>query len=155
MDPLDAEIVPRPFPPARTRELSLDLAAAAESTVPVLISAPSDRALPIAIAIATSRGATPDDVLVVDGATARTQLSTLMKSGASGRGGHRVVLLRDIEAFDHAQQAAVMELLAQARRPGAAYRVIATTSVALFERVVEGSFDSELFYMLNMIHIKP
>ena len=41
-----------------------------------------------------------------------------------------------------------------AGRPRAACRIIATTSVPLFERVIQGSFDSDLFYRLNRIHIK-
>ena len=157
MDPLHAKIDRRRTPPARKRELSADMAVAAQTKVSVLISAPSDRALPIAIAIAASGGVNqPDDVLVVDDTISRTQLSNLMKAGTSGRERHRVVLLRNVEAFDHAQQSAVIELLAQTKRPGAApCRVIATTSVALFDRVAEGSFNSELFYRLNVIHIRP
>jgi len=132
------------------------MAIAGETPFPVLISAPSDRALPIAIAIAASAGAhQPDEVLVVESATARTQISSLTKAREAGRG-HRVVLLRNIEAFDRAQQSLVVELLDHTFRPGAARcRVIATTSVSLFEQVAEGSFDSDLFYKLNAIHIKP
>ena len=132
------------------------MAIAAQTALPVLISAASDRAMPLAIAIAASAGANrPDDVLVVESTTARMQISSLMGDGAVGQG-HRVVLLRNIEAFDRSQQSAVVELLEQTRRPGAApRRVIATTSVALFERVADGSFDSKLFYKLNAIHLRP
>jgi hypothetical protein len=143
-------------PPCPKRDLSLDMAIAAATPFPVLISAPSERALPIAIAIAASAGAhRPDDVLVVESATARSQIPGLMKARETGRG-HRVVLLRNIEAFDRAQQSLVAELLDHTLRPGAARcRVIATTSVSLFKQVADGSFDSDLFYKLNVIHIRP
>jgi DNA-binding NtrC family response regulator len=52
--------------------------------------------------------------------------------------------------LDLAQQSALMPLVAAAR----ACRIIATTSVPLFERVLQGSFDAGLFYALNTIHIK-
>ena len=156
MNPPDRDIALRTDAPSPTRALSLDMAIAVQTALPVLISAASDRAMPLAIAIAASAGANrPDDVLVVESATARMQISSLLEAGAAGRG-HRVVLLRNIEAFDHAQQSAVVELLEHARRPGTApFRVIATTSVALFDRVADGSFESKLFYKLNAIHLKP
>jgi type IV secretory pathway protease TraF len=156
MNPPNVEIDRQPNPPCPKRELSLDMAIAAETPVPVLISAPAERALPIAIAIAASAGAhRPDDILVVESATARTQISSLLKAREAGRG-HRVVLLRNIEAFDRAQQSMVVELLDHAFRPDAARcRVITTTSVWLLNQVADGSFDSHLFYKLNAIHIRP
>ena len=48
-----------------------------------------------------------------------------------------------------------MALVADLGRPGARpCRIISTTSVPLFERVRQGSFDPQLFYCLNKIHIK-
>lgn len=40
-------------------------------------------------------------------------------------------------------------------RPGTGRcRLISTTPVSLFDRVLQKSFDSDLFYSLNKIHIK-
>jgi DNA-binding NtrC family response regulator len=48
-----------------------------------------------------------------------------------------------------------MSLVASLGRPGTGRcRLISTTSVSLFARVRETSFDADLFYALNKIHIK-
>ena len=67
----------------------------------------------------------------------------------------RTIVVQRVEALDQAQQSALMTLVADtAGLDARACRIIATTSVPLFERVTQGSFDPDLFYRLNRIHIK-
>jgi Sigma-54 interaction domain len=143
-------------PTGLARLRSLDMAVATRTSLPVLISAPAEYALPMAIEIAAGPGGTSaDDVVVVDAADNRSLSSTLTRASAADRGPIRAIVLQDVEWLDQAQQSALMALVADTDHPGSrACRIIATTSVPLFERVIQGSFDSDLFYRLNRIHIK-
>ena len=137
---------------------SLDIAVATRTSVPVLISAPAESALPMALEIAMGSGVDgADGVVVVDAADAdhRHLRSTFTCVSEAGLGPLRTIVVQGVEALDQAQQSALMALVADTAGPGArACRIIATTSVPLFERVAQGSFDSDLFYRLNRIHIK-
>lgn len=135
---------------------SLDMAVATRTSVPVLISAPAESALPMALEIAVGRGADgADDVVVVDAADNPHLRSTLTRASAADRGPRRTIVVQGVEALDQAQQSALMALVAQTSDPDVrGCRIIATTSVPLFERVTQGSFNSDLFYRLNRIHIK-
>jgi hypothetical protein len=139
-----------------TRLRSLDMAVATRTSVPVLISAPAESALPMALEIAVGHGAEgADAVVVVDAADSRHLRSTFTRASAAGLGSLRTIVVRDVEALDQAQQSALMALVGDiAGRDSRACRIIATTSVPLFDRVTQGSFDSDLFYRLNRIHIK-
>src|SRR5262245_6125442 len=138
-----------------TRSLWLDVAVAARTSLPVLITAPPEFALPVATEIVMANadhGA--DGVVVVDAADAGRLQSTLSRA-ASGAGGLRAVVIHDVHGLNQAQQSALMTLVAGVGRPGPARcRVISTTSVSLFDRVLDATFDSDLFYALNKIHIK-
>lgn len=130
---------------------SLDMAVAARTSLPVLISAPPERARQMAIEIAVGPdGDGADGVVVVDAADHHYLQSTLMLAAGAPLSHLRAVVVYDVDALDLAHQSALMPLVAGAR----ACRIIATTSVPLFERVLQGSFDSGLFYALNTIHIK-
>jgi hypothetical protein len=135
---------------------SLDIAVATRTSVPVLISAPAESALPMALEIAVGPGASGSDgVVVVDAADNRHLRSTFTRASAADLGTLRTIVVRGVEALDQAQQSALMALVADTAGPDSRVcRIIATTSVPLFERVRQGSFDSNLFYRLNRIHIK-
>jgi hypothetical protein len=139
----------------QARLRSLDMAVAARTSVPVLISAPAESALPMALEIAVGSGADgAGGVLVVDAAD-NGHLHTLSRAAAADLGTLRTIVVRDVETLDQAQQSVLMALVADTGDSDSpACRIIATTSVPLFERVTEGSFDSVLFYRLNRIHIK-
>jgi hypothetical protein len=138
-------------------ELEDDLEIAARTRVPVLITAPPDRALSIAQAIATRNdpagvasmrvcdSAAGDDVMA---ALAETRLEESMNGGTT-------FLLREVHMLSETEQEAVMRLLDM--RPFRAVdevpRLITTSSVSLFDRVREGAFDERLFHRLNTIHI--
>jgi hypothetical protein len=138
-----------------TKALSLDIAVAACTSLPVLITAPPELALPVATEIAMGygdRGA--DGVVVVDAADDSHLRSTLRRAASPG-GGLRAVVIHDVHGLNPAQQSALMTLVNGLGRPGAGRcRLISTTSVSLFDRVLDDSFDSDLFYSLNKIHIK-
>jgi hypothetical protein len=138
-------------PTGAGRLLSLDMAVAARTSLPVLISAPPEFALQMAIEIAVGpdgRGA--DGVVVIDAADNHYLQSTLTRAAGAQLGYVRAVVVHDVDALDRAQQSALTPLVASAR----GFRIISTTSVSLFERVLQGSFDAGLFYALNTIHIK-
>ena len=135
-----------------------DIEVATRTSVPVLISAPAESALPMALEIAMGYGADgADGIMVVDAADAdhRHLRSTFELVSEAGLSPLRTIVVQRVEALDQAQQSALMTLVADtAGLDARACRIIATTSVPLFERVTQGSFDSDLFYRLNRIHIK-
>jgi DNA-binding NtrC family response regulator len=66
------------------------------------------------------------------------------------------VLVRAVEEMPAAVQEALIELLAgleSVRRPSAAVRLIAGTTVSLLDRIAAGTFSEQLFYRLNVIHL--
>jgi hypothetical protein len=149
----------RPFhidPTILARLHSMDMAVAARTCLPVLISGPTALALPAAIEIAVGddeNGA--DGVIVVDAGDDHYLRSILALAMSPKRGRVRAVVIHGVEALDKAQQAAVMALVADLSKTALGdCRLITTTSVSLFDRVVQGRFDPELFYRLNEIHIK-
>jgi hypothetical protein len=135
---------------------SLDMEIAARTSLPVLISAPPRFALPMALEVALGAdGDNSDGVVVVDAADDRYLQATLQRAALADPGRLRAIVVHDVDALDRAQQStlkAVMGDMGRACAPRAC-RIIATTSVPLFDRVLEGSFDSGLFYHLNKIHI--
>ena len=138
-----------------TKALSLDIAVAARTSLPVLITAPPEFALPVATEIAMAHGERgADGVVVVDAADDGHLWSTLRRA-ASGISGLRAVVIHDVHGLNPVQQSALMALVNGLGRPGAGRcRLISTTSVSLFDRVLDDSFDPDLFYSLNKIHIK-
>ncbi len=139
-----------------TRTLSLDMAVAARTSLPVLITAPPEFALPVATEIAMTNAVdSAEGIVVVDAADDEQLRSTLRRALLPGASGLRAVVIHDVDGLNRAQQSALLSLVAGLRRPGTARcRVISTTSVSLFDRVLDASFDTDLFYALNKIHIK-
>lgn len=124
---------------------------ARQSRGPVLITAPPDRALAIAEAIAAggTRG-TPRMVECDGAAIVSAARGDRPESGTTDKAVALVV--REVYALSETEQEALMRLL----DPGNAIRhrrIIASSSVCLFDRVRRGTFDKTLFYRLNMIHI--
>ncbi len=139
-----------------TKALSLDIAVAARTSLPVLITAPPEFALLVATEIAMGpgeRGA--DGVVVVDAADDGHLRWTLRRAASPDISGLRAVVIHDVHGLNAMQQSALMALVNGLGRPGAGRcRLISTTSVSLFERVLDDSFAPDLFYSLNKIHIK-
>jgi Sigma-54 interaction domain len=138
--------------------LDEDLAIAARTRVRVLITASPERALTIARAIATrSHPAGAEGMWVCDTAASVDALSALAECRllSSGHRGPTTFLLREVHMLTESQQAAVMRLLDSSplRAVEETPRIITTSSVSLFDRVKQGSFDARLFHRLNVIHI--
>jgi hypothetical protein len=145
------------FDPAGLARLhSLDLAVAARTSLPVLITGPVELALTTAIEIAVGTDLSgAEGVVVVDAADDRHLRSTLTHAMSSDVGRPRAVVIHSVDTLDVPLQREVMALVASLSIPQAGgCRLITTTAVSLFERVIQGRFDPELFYRLNEIHIK-
>lgn len=143
------------------KELEDDVEIAARSRVPVLITAPPDRALRIARDI-TSRAAQGGPagsgaLQVCDTAAGDDVVAALTENQPHGSmgGGTTTFLLKEVHMLTETEQGAMMKLFETRRsRPvDEMPRIIATSSVSLFDRVQQGSFDAKLFHRLNVIHI--
>ena len=127
----------------------IDIDLAIHSSVAVLITAPPDDALSIARVIANQRGC-GEDLLVCDfGARGRQRPDGTDQPPLERA---RILLLREVHTLTPSQQARLMELF-EAGEPGPRPRIIASSSVALFDRVRQGTFDERLYYRLNGIHL--
>ena len=133
---------------------NLDIAAARSSPA-VLITAPSAIGRRLATELATWGAEKDGDAVAVVEAGDRRVLQSALSTATAGNGRLRAMVVHDVDALDAAQQAAFMAALARIPRQGPhACRIIATTAVWLFDRVLQGSFNSDLFYRLNTIHIR-
>jgi hypothetical protein len=140
--------------PMRLR-LGGDIDIATRLSSAVLISGTAAAALHLAIKIAAGpRDDRADDVAVVHAADSINLHAALTPLAGAAAGRRRAIVVHDVDALDRTQQSMFKAAMADNTRHGPnASRVIATTSVPLFEQVVQGSFDSVLFYRLNIVHI--
>ena len=136
-----------------------DLQLAAAVDVPVLISGPPDASSEIACEIDRRSGAPRRTVEVIDcrqgDAIAVLQSRTLEQMSRGRIRGTKILLLQEVHALSLADQALLVRRLDFARpvRGRRGIRILASSSVPLFERVVDQLFDESLFYRLNVIHI--
>jgi len=139
-------------------QLALDIHVAARTRAPVLISAPPDCAENVARAIAAfSSVSKGPDVVVCDCAGGDSPVAAVASARAT-RGAdadQTTLLLREVHELGETDQSEVARVVCA---PGGAEwtnapRIIATTSVSLFDRVRSGRFDARLFYRLNILHI--
>jgi hypothetical protein len=134
-----------------------DINFAARAHTPVLITAAPDHALSIARVIATGgRGDCTPEVLICDPTAGDDVLAAMADHKLSSPEGHApILLLKEVQGLTTSDQAAVLKCLdrQQKERSGRAPRVIASTSIDLFGCVERGTFDAQLFYRLNAIHI--
>ena len=128
----------------------LDMPAARMSSA-VLISAPRNHSLAIALAIACE--GTEDEVAIVRAGDTVGLRSALSRATAEFDG-LRTIVIQDVDTLERAQQLTLRTAMEHpARRRAVACRILATTSVPLFDLVTEGRFDARLFYRLNAVHI--
>lgn len=138
--------------------LEEDVEIAARSRVPVLITAPPDRALEIARDIAErSARSGPARMQICDLAAGGDIVAALTENRirAAAREGTTTLLLQEVHMLSEIEQEAIMSLLdTRPLRPiDDTPRIISTSSVSLFDRVLQGAFDPRLFHRLNVIHI--
>jgi len=149
MAPFERPLRP-PLRPA-SHELQADIDVAAAGTFPVLITAPPGCASVIVQAIAAR---SHRDVIPVPAAS-----HDLLRAIADERLGIRtrrraILWLEEVHELTPAHQAAVMKLVELgAAQPQQALRIIASSSADLMAMVERGSFDDNLFYRLNAIHV--
>lgn len=96
--------------------------------------------------VGASAGAFPIDAVAL-----RQTCAALLDAASGGS-----LLLADIECTPAAVQHLLIDVLEQlqsARAPAAGVRLIAGTTVPLYERAVAGLFSERLFYRLNLIHL--
>lgn len=142
-------------------QLEDDVEMAARSRVPVLITAPPERALRIArdIASRAAQGGPPGSggMQVCDTAAGDDIVAALAENRlkASMGGGTTTFLLQEVHMLSEIEQEAIMNLLdtGPTRPIDETPRIITTSSVSLFDRVQQGAFDAKLFHRLNAIHI--
>jgi two-component system response regulator AtoC len=140
--------------------IEADIQSAAATHTPVLITAAKPRAKAIAAQIhgrSRHRGA---DLVVVDCSLPAHRYEEQMFETDVSDGG--TLLLLEVVHLPPAMQIrlrARMTVEARARAMGAratllgTRRIIATSSGDLYDAVEQGSFDRDLFYRLNAIHI--
>ena len=141
-------------PHARGRHLQAEIDLAARRTAPVLITAPPGCAATIVQAIAARSHR--DLIPVAPHAGAADDVLTAIAENRLGIRTARAAILwlKEVHRLNAAQQTAAMKLVEAGTgqvRPAA--RIVASTSVDLFELVERGSFDARLFYRLNTIHL--
>ena len=136
-------------------QLALDIRLASRTTSPVLISAPADCAENIARAIAAFSCVRHGPGVVVCDCAEGGNVTRAVEDARAAVGSADVTLvLREVHALCAAGQREATCLIGALPRDAAgAPRIIATSSVSLFDRVRNGAFDEQLFYRLNVLHI--
>jgi two-component system response regulator AtoC len=139
--------------------LETEIRTAAGTHVPVLISAGKARAKAIAAQIHRRSGRPDHELMVVDCSVPPHRYEEqVFQTNANGT--HSLVLLEvaNLPMVMQVRLRARLTVEARARTIGASPallggRIIATSSHSLFDAVEGGSFDRDLFYRLNIIHI--
>ena len=142
-------------PHARGHHLHAEIDLAAGRTAPVLITAPPGCAATIVQAIAARSHRDLIPVAAPHAGAADDVLTAIAENRLGIRTARAAILwLKEVHRLNAAQQTAAMKLVEAGTgqvRPAA--RIVASTSVDLFELVERGSFDARLFYRLNTIHL--
>jgi transcriptional regulator of acetoin/glycerol metabolism len=134
-----------------------DLRLAAVTDLPVLISGTPRASREIASRLDGHTGAARRTVEVVDcrqeGALcALTRLTAVVPDAETARG--RILLLQEVHALTMTDQILLEREIERMRLgPNPVVRILASSSVELFERVVDHLFSERLYYRLNIIHV--
>lgn len=139
-------------------EVSDDLQLAATVDVPVLISGPPEECQELACELDRRSGSPDGTVEVVD--CRSSAALTVFRRRTAERITHcdaahgRILLLQEVHALSPADQVRLARRLEEVRRSHCTgLRIVASSSVPLFDRVMDHLFDEHLFYRLNVIHI--
>ena len=136
-----------------------DLQLAAGTDVPVLISGNPTASLELACELYRRSGSPTAAVTLIDcrrpGASARIAPAIAEPFGTTDNPPTRVLLLLEVHALSPDAQELLEDRLeiALLHRRNAGLRVIASSSVPLYDRVNDGVFRERLYYFLTMIHI--
>jgi DNA-binding NtrC family response regulator len=133
-----------------------DVQLAATSHVPVLISGEPGASLELASELSRRSGARSAVVLVDCRHGAAAERIVPAMCGPSARtdaGLMNALLLLEVQALSSTGQVLLEQQLETTLLDGGRTRVIASSSVPLYERVATGEFRERLYYFLNMIHL--
>ena len=138
----------------RRIEFETDITLAARHGARILITGPMDRASTIvqAIAARNHRGAT-QKIVSCDAGNADHVIATVADwARKAGQNRPPILWIKDVHRFGAREQAALLQLIGDVAKKGPV-PVITSSNVNLFDRVTSGSFNADLFYCLNSIHI--
>jgi DNA-binding NtrC family response regulator len=131
-----------------------DISLAALVDVPVLITGPAAACRELACEL-DRRSSTPVGAVEVIDCCAENALRALeSEKEATASSNARILLLQEVHALSPTDQLRLTrELDHLGRVDSGGKRILASSSVPLFDRVVDQLFDENLYYRLNVIHI--
>ena len=130
-----------------------DINLAAVVDVPVLITGPAAACREVACEL-DRRSTSPAGAVEVIDCRAEHALQGLDWEEESIRGDARILLLQEVHALSPDDQLRLTRELDEMGRPASSgRRILASSSVPLFDRVVDQLFSELLYYRLNIIHI--
>ena len=130
-----------------------DISLAARVDVPVLITGPAAACLELACEL-DRRSTEPVGAVEVIDCRSENALKALEPEEEQVASDARILLLQEVHALSPDDQRRLTRELDHVGRAAAGgRRILASSSVALFDRVVDQLFDENLFYRLNVIHI--
>ena len=128
-----------------------DISLAALVDVPVLISGPAGASCELACEL-DRRSLTPVGAVEVIDCRIQDALRSLEPEMETAEHA-KILLLQEVHALSPDDQLRLTRKLDEIGRPPLCRRILASSSVPLFDRVVDHLFSEPLFYRLNVIHI--
>ena len=132
-----------------------DISLAALLDVPVLITGPAADCRELACEL-DRRSTSPVGAVEVIDCRTENALNALEEEEEERtvRNDAKIVLLQEVQALSPADQLRLTRELGHVGRiTCGGRRILASSSVPLFDRVIDQLFDEDLFYRLNVIHI--
>lgn len=131
-----------------------DISLAALVDVPVLISGPEADCVEVACELDRRSTSPVGAVEVIDCRTENALAALEPEPEKTVRNNANILLLEEVHALSPDDQLRLTRELDRAgRRTRGGRRILASSSVPLFDRVIDQLFDENLFYRLNVIHI--
>ena len=131
-----------------------DISLAARVDVPVLITGPAAACQELACELDRRSSEPVGAVEVIDCRTENALSALESQEERAVPSDARILLLQEVHALSPDDQLRLTrELDHVGQATGGGRRILASSSVPLFDRVVDQLFDENLFYRLNVIHI--
>jgi hypothetical protein len=130
-----------------------DISLAAQVDVPVLISGPAAACCELACEL-DRRSTSPVGAVEVIDCRVHDALRSLEAGKETTADVAKILLLQEVHALSPDDQLRLTRQLDEIGRPPMGVRrILASSSVPLFDRVVDQLFSEPLYYRLNVIHI--
>jgi DNA-binding NtrC family response regulator len=131
-----------------------DISLAALLDVPVLITGPEADCRELACEL-DRRSTSPVGAVEVIDCRTENALKALESEEEKVQNDAKILLLQEVHALSPDDQLRLTRELDHVGRTtcGGGRRILASSSVPLFDRVIDQLFDENLFYRLNVIHI--